>query len=324
MSFIPDLETARKFYPIPKSFEFSTLKPAFELAEANYLQELLGDVFWGDIPGIIAEDPLPGSTKRKFLDSLFSAIVHLGLYHHLPKKNVIITDNGVQINKTENQVSAFPWQVKQLLNQLHADGFLAINQVILLLEQYPGEFSSWHSTVFEQNKRYFLRNAKEFNTYYHIHRNVSLFYELIPVMSRVEEDRVLPVVGTELFEALKSDMENAQYKEIIAKIRFAVAYLTIGEGAIQSYVRFGPKGIQVSKGNTSAETPELEEPAGAAFIDALTRSCEKVGEAQLASLRSLLLTKAAAGELDIYKNSAAYLPDFEPKPYEGDHGYSAI
>lgn len=312
----------QKSYPLPKAFTFEAVEASLKTAQRLYLKKLLGKEFLEEVAEYY-EEPAEG-LQAELVGLINDALVNLGMFHFAPKGNVIIDETGIKVTKSQEMTSAWPWQVRELKESLYTDGFAAIESMLELLEENPTEFATWHTHVFAHYKKSFLRNAQQFSIYYNIHDNRGLFLELQGIMSRHETTTLKSLMGAELFALVKADPDAEEYADIVELSRYLLAHATVADGIFQKAVTFSRLGINTYTSSASSDSFEVPVKASDQAITALHRQCASISGDYQIKLTTLLEKKAAAGELDVYKNSTAYQGNFQTVYGVLNNGYLGI
>ena len=243
-------------------------------------------------------------TRAKTL--LQKAIANFGIHYYVAFGAVQITESGISVLKTDRQLPASDKKTLQLRSQSRADGFKSLENVIIYLEAFPGDFPQYISDAAHLlNRGYYVNTTAEFSAGYNLQGNAELFASLKSVMRRVEENNIDTLLGNTLSTAIRSAILNnstsTQQKTLIAKIATPVALLTVAEAITYNLVSIEARGLVTNtlKGNIE--------------------NVEQSTEGDLSRLQSAFNTLTARGMSEIGKltkwlnDNAADYPDYVPQ-----------
>lgn len=235
---------------VDKTLSFELIKPYLADAEENYLVPILGDEFYQ----ALSAWPTEGTPLQKqILELAQRTAANFGLCLYLPTGNIQISDAGAQISSTKEKKMAFEWQINKAINSISRLAMNALEQLINLLEKNVDvEVLELYkdASIRTLNNSFFIRTAQEFNDRYHIDRNRLTFICLQTVMRQVEQDLVVPMIGQEFADELKTK-RNANTLTPEEKRKFdmickTIAFYTIKDVLPQLAVEISPLGLSAN------------------------------------------------------------------------------
>lgn len=152
-------------------------------------------------------------------------------------------NDGRSSRTEEDQEKPFEWQINKSNSSIKKRAYKALDQLMLLLDE--SEWTEWTgSGQYTAANSIFIKNTKEFDQVFPIHKSGQLYYRLVPFMTDFENDRVMPILGQTSFDSLKgAATPTPEEMELIRLIRKAVAHLSLGKALKAFPVEMFPDGI---------------------------------------------------------------------------------
>ncbi len=124
--------------------DFVKMQPDVLLAEDDYLRPALGAAFYDDL--IDPSTTLTSAEADRLRALLRSALANLSMVGYLDMGQVQISGAGVQIISTDNQKTAFQWQVNNLKTSFSRKGWNGLEKALAYLEAHATDFPAWASS----------------------------------------------------------------------------------------------------------------------------------------------------------------------------------
>ncbi|MGA6117146.1 DUF6712 family protein [Sphingobacterium anhuiense] len=273
MRLFSDISEIKQKVSINGTFNLGKIRPHISRTERSHIAPLLGDAFYNQIAeayqaALVALATLPEPERKKIIESgqqytlmpahywplmemLQDAIANIAFMSSLSQTQLNIGDAGVSLSVNENTKTAFQWQIDDLKYQFALDGFNALNELLVYLENSLSEFPTWASSdaYFEQ-KKYFVESAEVFSDSYQINSNRMSFLTLRYIMKRIELHDVATLISSPLFERLKEKQKTGySSSEKVLMERFiipGIVLLTVAKGIVERAIEVTDIGVQIN------------------------------------------------------------------------------
>lgn len=235
-----------KYVNVVSNFETDRLLPFESISKLEFLDRYLSP---GLILQILAQETEAiGTYKNEVYQRFMLAHCSFTVRKFLNQGEVNISELGVTRTENENTKTAYANQVKQLKNDLEDNSFLAIGDLILLLENDTDSFftANWQASVgFANRSSLIIKSALDFNSIETIYRPQTTFIMMIPQMQIIQL-LVLPsyfntaivnewIANDPAMDSVKSSALNL--------VKYAIVNLTVAESMLKNIVKITPNGI---------------------------------------------------------------------------------
>ena len=201
------------------TLDYSNIRNHLKTCENRYIKPLLGDSLYSELDTIHNDAGLTPTTEQAELTRLCqTSMAYLALHKFIPYAEVNIGDGGIRRLENDKNKTAHKNQIVNLREASLEDGFSAIEDAIIYIEDNISEFSSW---PYQDNHQYFINTATEFNKFVFIDESRLLFLQLLPRMEEVET-RLENNISSDFFNELKSKIQNADTTPISADDLLAI------------------------------------------------------------------------------------------------------
>jgi hypothetical protein len=292
------LNEIKSVLPVGAGNDFQRLKVHLQNAETAFIIPLLGNNLYDELEEFYLEPPEGELTEvqlsvQSLLTRVQHAIVHLGYFLGFDFLNISVSDMGFSRLESDRAKSLYKYQEDNLREYFRNSGFNALDDILVFLEEniaHFGEFKaspSW--TVFRQS---FIPTARVFNEICFINNSRLTFLRMRPHMSHVEETRVLPILGQEIFDFIKSEMVKDEpapkVLAILPLIRRAIAWLSSALLMEESGADLTDRGLYFTATWQSYYENHKISPSSADRIALLVSRNRQTGENFLQGIRSHL------------------------------------
>lgn len=230
-----------------------------------------------------------------------TAIAFNAYMRYAPGNDLSHDATGRKMNIQEGQKSPWEWMIdrddQNLLNLYHT----AVDTLLEFLDENKDDtaLDEWGtSPAYEKSKELLINNADTFNEFVFINSSRRLFVEFIPIMKRIEKDRIRPC-SVDLYDDIKEqvmdDDVSAENEPILLLMREAVALLTVAKACTQLNVAVMPDGIfQYTSGNPGRQANKADR------VDRLelAKQMEKEGYDKLAQLQKAITVLSGTDSTD--------------------------
>jgi len=296
----------KQYISVNVSTNYKTLKPYIEVAEREYIKKLLGDDQYEELTDYYAEHVASEERLDDLLEHVQRALINLAYYRGFPILIVKMSEQGAYRNENEKQKSLFKYQEVELRKMFKKDGFNGLDAVLEYLETnidlFPEFQTSPNYTVFKNN---FINKTIDFDNIYAIGASRLVFLKLRRFMNIVEDFKILPLIGRDFFDELKTQIKDnsltTENSKAVEKIKKAVAFYSIEQGLNEIGVNIIDNGLvfQTREGDYKKDTSVKGEE-----LSALSKSARENGEKYLEYLKDFLHENI--DDYPIYEDSEQY------------------
>ncbi|MGN2373469.1 DUF6712 family protein [Sphingobacterium spiritivorum] len=273
MKLITHLSEVSKYISLNKSFDLARLEPHIDRVERGYIIKLIGkDTFdrFADAykEAIQAVNALPVGEKEKAIKEgkiyqympealqapavyLQDALCNIAFMSCLSQMQTTMGEAGIRLAVNENQKTAFQWQIDDMKYQMASDGYNALNELLLHLEDHAADFPEWKtSDSYYEQKKYFVETPYYFSQFYFINSNRMTYLSLRYIMHRIEQFEVKRIITPPIFEKLKEkQLSGYNPLEFVLVHNFlmpGIVLLTIAKGIIERTIEVTDLGVQTN------------------------------------------------------------------------------
>lgn len=308
---ITTIAEVQDYIRVGNGLDIKTLLPALNEVEMQELTFYLGADLLAEI---IAEKNTASYTPRiaKIAPYVIAAHACLAVWKAGPEIEVLVNDNGILRQETNNEKSAFGGQVKRFRDVAADRGFKAVDQFLMILERYTQDYPEWlESQYYEQKRGLFIRSAFEFESAGESINGSSLtFRSLLPLIKDIQEQTIKGVLPeafyTELLTELDEDTLSEDNKIILANyLAPAIAKLTIEEALTTLPVEVSHSGVNVNQLEMAgdARTSKL---ADISLIEKKAWGLRGRGQFYLRNMKEYLNNHASAIKYPLWFGSENY------------------
>jgi hypothetical protein len=255
MSLIADIAKMKQFVAVDATMDIDTIEPYLVQAENNYLIPAIGQVTYDQLVDYMdgsSSGSLSSTALDDLLDKVYPVVCRLGLWMAVPELDLRMTDAGFVVTSNAQFAPASQYRVQNMMDNLRETGFRALDVLLIYLETNKATYTAWaDSDSFTEFNEHFLRTAKEFNTYYFINNSRRLFIKLKPFIAESELVAIKNILGTDLFDALKTKVADGStagvYVTILDYVRRAMVYLTMQDAIPQLGVIINEQGVSINE-----------------------------------------------------------------------------
>ncbi len=225
------VDELQQYITVNSQFPALSLLPKIKEVESRIIIRLIGQATYDRIHTPYNANSIDGD-NLELLTKLQLVIANLAMAMFVPFNVVQFDANGIStIGKSEQRTSAYDYQVKDIVSELSRTGNDAIESLLLYLEEKSGVFTQYaESTNKTANKAGLVNNAVEFSKFYHIGESRLTFNALRNTYLNVEEDRLKPLIGQDLYDEIADpSLSNALKKRLLRISKKACVFQTVAE-----------------------------------------------------------------------------------------------
>lgn len=287
---------------IDADLKFDNVKPDV-ITSTQQLIKLIGKDLYNAIE-VIYQKTTPTDDEKDLIYTTRYPIAVMAYQLYAPNNDLAHTNNGRKMISEENEKSAFEWMIERDNKALERRYYRALDDLVLHLDDCPISDikTAWlASDAYKATHNLFVRTVDEFNEYFPIESRL-IYIKLAKGLKDAETLEILPIVGKEKFETLKTalksnDTISDEDKSLIKLIQNASVMYAMAWAMPRLSVSIFPEGVLQYFSNTTASiiskqpTKKSEtEAARQAFMDDFSRA--------LAQIELFLSEPPTPGEFD--------------------------
>lgn len=237
------LEIARQHLKLPTTLDEANFCPYIPDAIERYLRPFLGEtliaLLWSKFTGSLEqEDDERLTALMNYVSAPLSRFTFLVA---APSLDINVGQAGFTTAGGGNMVPASEGRVNRFTASIERLGWDGVETLLRFLVENKKDYEEWTDSdaykVFTQN---FIRSAVLFNAHVDIDASYLKFYRLNQKMMMVETLQIEPLLGTELYQALKAEsIEGTNVNVVRVKAIDltckAIAMLTMVQDGVEAY-----------------------------------------------------------------------------------------
>jgi len=292
--------------------DFTKIQPDVLLAEDDYLRPALGAAFYDDLIDPTTQLTSAEADRLRYL--LRSSLANLSMVGYLDIAQVHINGQGVQIVSTDNEKTAFQWQVNNLKTSFSRKGWNGLEKALAYLEDHATDFPDWAASATAKAARgYFITSATVFSEHYNISNARLTFQALASLLRKTERFRLEPVLGTDFFDELKQQLRDdtltAENEKLLDDyVRPALAHLVMAQAIGELGFALNGNALELNVYRPDDSNSKESDPGLTQLLDLKAGQALDDGEHYLRKLTKYLNLTASATRFATYFTSDAYRP----------------
>lgn len=311
-----DIDELKKFVSVTRAMKIESIAPKIDHALKKYIEPWLGPVLTTAIVAAHAGGS-PTAIEQSLIDKIQPCLANFAWLEYIPMASVVVDDSGINRKENENWKSAHSGQISDLKADAIESAYDNLEYLLQFLEDNENDYPTWVAFTegYTKNKEFFINTAKELMLHYPIVQGRQTYHALRPILEDVECFTILPCIGQDFFDYLKSKIALKQAftnpeLEAVKLIRKAVAQFAIHDASKSSWVKFNSQGVMYIERKGSETNVTEQKTAKNEQISVKIRQAWEKGNMWLSKLKELL-----DGNLDDYP---AYRDDPVINPPEDD------
>lgn len=305
----------KQYIPANAEFEFQNVSPYIQRqGEEILIRKYLGDTLYSNLDNAYKNNTLSPKMKE-LLDKVRMPLANYALLKYLPLSQINITKQGTRITSTDRDKPAFEWQVDKVRAACNEAVYEGIELLLLYLENNKSEpeFASWTtSSGYTQLSDRLIRNADEFDAIYSIGASRRTFHALRNCIREAEETRLLPLLGKDFIDELKSQLAantlSANNNNAFNLACRTLAFSAIAIATARLPVYLSADGMQIISSSDRAAF-NLLTPVELERVALVKSEAEVTAAARLQDLSNLLYDNP--DNFLTWKSSSAFKPGFD-------------
>lgn len=229
------------------SIDMDSILPVMHDAARDHLLPWLGKDQWLALVDAVENDDA-GTEEEALLPYVRRPLAHLTFYEYSKIGGIQFSESGIFRTETENMKSAYKYQENEYRNYMLTKGYEAIEELLAFLEANEADYALWSvSRAYTRNKALLINDATTFRDCYAGYLSRYTFEILRPIIEDLEIFAILPLIGQDQFDALKTAILEksltAEQTALLGHIQKAVASFAVREGSKRLLVRIEGRNV---------------------------------------------------------------------------------
>lgn len=287
---VTNTEAVRKYVGISADFDIAFLTSHLEWAEESYIPGLLGIDLYNKLLEYVASKGEDEFESNKYYEQLTikvsRVICNIAVFDWLSVAGVSISDIGLHRIESEmggsTRKSAFQYQEKDAKEFYRRKGFNSMDAVLQYIIANIDEFEEFKtSDNYKELQGDIIPDLKTFEKQYYIGNSYLLFIKLKPYIREAELFDLVPVIGTEFYNEIKSDLAKEDINKLLPELRSSIAYKAIARGIAATSINIVDDGARlIVKDSSSSNIEKITVPD----LKNLTKTMSDTGDKYLGML----------------------------------------
>jgi hypothetical protein len=218
-----------------------------------------------------------------------------------------LTSAGVRRFTSENMPSVYRWEYEELKQVLLSKAYASLETLLKFLQKNANDYPTWENGIgLKMRQSLLIKNGADFSDYFKLHQPYQTYHMLISCMRDVDELYIIPLLGSTFYNSIKILTSPSELEaELIHKLKFAIANLTISQAAEKLPVRIDANGFTVMNSHgDSASNQQMS--ASEVVIGTLKQKTLIDGRKYIAGIRQFLNKHASSDVFKLYFESDKY------------------
>ena len=223
--------------PVSSALSFEKMRSSLMTADELYLTPVFGSALMASFEEIYAKaEPTP--VEKTLLRVLQVAEANLAYYANFDALQLRITDQGFQRQTTDNYGSPYKYQEDRLRQTFKNRGFNAIDRILEMLDAQFTTLSGYDDMPVRcTTKTDIVQRTAEVNAAHFINGSRLVFLRLVPIMTAVCHNELRPLLGWQLYTAMKQALKNGTATERVGSNDPARTYEELRQQCIPFVVK---------------------------------------------------------------------------------------
>lgn len=311
---------------VPADFKLDRFQSPLFNTQQLYVKGILGTDFYNSMIDEYNGSSLEG-VKADLVTHIQFAVSHMAMRDYIPSLNVSIGVGGLTTTKTETSTPASQYRVEERIRYHARNAAIGFDRLIdfLFENQDDADLSGWTDETKQTLLGNFVTTTQEFQEFTHYDVNRFVLWRMVPVMTRIEEDRLRPTMCEDFYDSIKGRLkiqsealEEAPLPEMLRLARRAVVHLTLAESARFLGLQIDNEGMYFVNREAVSGQHQKTTQMSVGQMDQIIRMEQQRGEEALENLREFLENNAEA--IPEFNSCAGEEDTEEVKPIEPGSG----
>lgn len=221
------------------------------------------------------------------------SIIHLAFWIGFQNLNATISSSGFKRTESDKLKSLFKYQEDELKTYFRNAGFDAMDEVLSFIEENISSFAEFKASAnYTLIRQSFIPDTKTFDGIVHIAASRLTFLRLRNHMNLVEDMEIYPILGSDIYIAIKQEMvkdtPDEKVLKILPYIRKPIAYLSSALLMEESGADLTEKGLYFDATRAIDTNTSEHQPSTDSRIGILVSRNRSIGNIYLDQLKSYL------------------------------------
>lgn len=231
-----------------------------EDSDEQFIIPFVGQAYFDEIAEKLAEnefdltdDETIDPIEKKVIKQLRRASAYYAVFSAMPHLNLQISNLGSRSPSNSDSTPLRQWEFNLGRHEAVVKADFFLDKALKTMEESPDIFTTWiESDEYVAFKDQMLTTAEDFRKkgLINISDSRRLFMKLVPFMTKVVEQHIIPCIGAELYEGLKEklvDQEALSAKEsvLMKYLLPALAHLSMYRASAELVLEVSDQGIRL-------------------------------------------------------------------------------
>lgn len=201
------------------SLDLEDLGPNILVAAENHIIPKIGDDLWNNLLDTFAA---PNANNEALLPYVQRPLAMLSMYEYMNVGGFQVSGRGFHRVETDDLKTTFKYQENNYRDYMLHNGYEAIERLLKTLEANSANYTLWTGAPeSKRNRAGFINYAAELRLLLSKRINRYVFETLWPILIEVETFAILPTIGEDFYNELKTAIEA----KIITEDQQTIIYL---------------------------------------------------------------------------------------------------
>jgi hypothetical protein len=301
------IEEVQEYIRVGNGLSIEALRPSINEVMMHEMTYYLGEELLDKLG-----DHHCGEANKKILSQVRAAVACLAVYKASPEIEVLMSDNGILRQESNNEKAAYGGQVVRFRELAANRGYAAIDSFLAILEKNEEEYPEWvNSEYYSLKNGMMIRSVKEFEQAGESINGSCLTYRsLRPIMLAVQDQQIRSVLPDTMYQEIIEQLDAGELSpanEVLVNryLAPAIAKLTIEDALSTLPVEVSHLGVNVTQVEVAGDARTIKQ-ANIAMIEKKAWTVRGRGMYYLANMKEYLNATSSAQSYPLWYGSANY------------------
>lgn len=265
------------FLPVNESFPFEKIEPYLKMVERDVIKKLLGDQYT-TLHAAYQADSM-SAEQTALLTEVRIPLANLAFYEGMDVIAIQFGSLGAYTSEDGQSKAVSNTQLYHVKRSIKSLGYKGLETLLEFLEENKADYSDWTSdAVYTERRSLFVLGADDFSKNFNRRISRWVYWNLIPIMSRVQKDLFIDLFSQELYDEIltenQSDTVSANNQVLLDLIKPALCHATFVKGIEQLVVGIDDEGVTIFSQENLRNIGEARKNAEELRIGIIKREAE--------------------------------------------------
>lgn len=302
------------FLPVSVSLNFKALIPAIESAQNQWIKPIVSDAEMANLLSKYHDDLAAALTgeEKTLITKIQHPLAHLTFISAIPLLNLNMSSGGFTVNTSEGSAPASRYRIEELKDQIDIYAQQGLDSLLEYLEENNTDHANYDGSAERlAAMSNFINTIKEMNSYLSTPIGRFILNRMRPIIKRLEEHEIKPILCTELYDDMKSNIQTRTslgvYAPILPFVQRALAHLAFAEAIDELGITIDQRGAYLSFNTAAGENFKRQMPITGEDMTSLVHKNRELSRDAFAYLKAELVENA--DNYPLYKNSPCFSLD---------------